>query len=50
MTGHAVVIAGGGPIGMMLAAKLRLAGAPGALTSWFGPTTAAGGPTVPARG
>ena len=26
MTDHAVVIAGGGPTGMMLAAELRLAG------------------------
>jgi 2-polyprenyl-6-methoxyphenol hydroxylase-like FAD-dependent oxidoreductase len=63
VTGHAVVIAGGGPAGMMLAAELALAGIdvaiverraglglPGALTAWFGPPTAAEGPPAPARG
>jgi 3-(3-hydroxy-phenyl)propionate hydroxylase len=36
MTDHAVVIAGGGPTGLMLAGELALAG-----TTWFGPPTAA---------
>jgi NADPH-dependent 2,4-dienoyl-CoA reductase/sulfur reductase-like enzyme len=48
--GHAVVIAGGGPTGLMLAAELALAGVDvadwvgpelaGALTTWFGPPAA----------
>ncbi len=54
MTDHAVVIAGGGPAGLMLAAELALAKVDGyvawvgdltqmgladALTTWFGPPT-----------
>ena len=38
MTGHAVVIVGGGPTGMMLAGEVAL---PNALTTWFGPPSAA---------
>ena len=58
MTEHAVVIAGGGPTGLMLAAELALGvdrpdgyvawvgdrtqlGLADALTTWFGPPTAA---------
>jgi 3-(3-hydroxy-phenyl)propionate hydroxylase len=54
MTEHAVVIAGGGPTGLMLAGELALAGIdvaiverragqgfPDALTTWFGPPTVA---------
>jgi 3-(3-hydroxy-phenyl)propionate hydroxylase len=54
MTEHAVVIAGGGPTGLMLAGELALAGIdvaiverragqglPDARTAWFGPPTVA---------
>jgi 3-(3-hydroxy-phenyl)propionate hydroxylase len=54
MAEHAVVVAGGGPTGMMLGGELALAGIdvaiverragqglPDALTTWFGPPTVA---------
>jgi NADH dehydrogenase FAD-containing subunit len=42
VTEHAVVIAGGGPTGLMLAGELALGwGSLAALTAWFGPPAAA---------
>ena len=46
MTGHAVVIAGGGPTGMMLAAELTLGGS---TSSAYWPPGSSRPATVPAR-